>query len=188
MTTPTKKKKSLTDSLAINKKGDKVKIVGKARFYNLAGKTLQFAPLLTYLAVEYNLFSYVEGTNAGYKITGWGFFFACVLGLIFRDQFREWIKKYDESLGETWQRSKSGTTALIITLILFITYFISYNLMWILGIYGVSTFASLYFYAPYDKLNVKRKAIQEELDKKTKENDYETLMAEYQAKQQTNNI
>lgn len=169
-----------TNNLAFNKKRTKVIIVGKPKYYNLLGTAIQFGPLLTYLSIQYDLFRFVDGTDGGYKATGYGLVAICFVFIMFRNKIKESLKQYDESLGETWQRSKSATTTLIIAMILGITYFISFNLMWILGIYGVSTYLSLFAYAPYDKLNVLRLQMQEKLDEQNKDDNFEQMIKDFE--------
>jgi len=157
------------DNLALNKKGDKVKIVGKERHYNLLGTTIQYVPVLTYLLVKFDMFTFDNVSNG---ITGWGFVGLGIIFLAFRSKIKEKLKEYDETFGETWKRAKTGSLSLVMATVLFMVYIFSLNFFLIFGIFSVSTFASLYFYTPYDTLTVKKKKLQKIL---TEENDTKTF-------------
>lgn len=165
-----------TQNLAINKKGTKVVIVGKAKFYNFLATTLQFVPTLAYLGVKFDMFTF---QNQGYAITGWGITALSVLFLAFRSKIKEKLKEYDDTLGETWKRSKTGTVSIILGLVMFGIYIFALNFFTVFMIYGVSTYASLFLYKPYDELAIKRKAFQKTLDEENQKKDFEQMQKQF---------
>lgn len=159
-------------NLALNKKGTKVKIVGMPRFFNILGTSVQWLPPLTYLAIKFDLFTF---QNQGYAITGWGTVGIVILFLAFRSKIKDAYTEYGDTFGATWDRVKAGNISLGIATVLFIVYFASFSLFTIFFIFSASTYASLFAYAPYDKLAIKRKSMQVMLDEKNKVKDFETL-------------
>jgi len=162
------------NNLKLNKKGDKIKIVGKVRFYNILGTTIQFAPVLIYLMIKFNMFTFNE---SGYSLTGYGFTALVILFLAFRSKIKEKLKEYEKNFGNTWARSKSGSISLIIAVILFLVYTFSLNFFLIFGIYAISTYSSLFFYIPYDELNIKRIKLQKMLEEENDKNSFENIKA-----------
>ena len=165
-----------TDNLAFNKKKTKVVITGNPKYFNMLGTFVQFGPILAFLSFKYDLFK--SGDSLG-QITGWGIIGLAFVFIMFRSKIKEKLAEYDNSLGETWKRSKSGTVALVLTLVLFGMYFVSYSLLFIFGIYGISTYASLLLYAPYDKLNVKKLKLQKLLDNENQTTEFESLKTKF---------
>jgi len=174
-----------TLNLAINKKGTKIVITGKPKYYNFLATVLQFAPTLTYLAVKFDMFTF---NNSGYAITGWGLTALTVLFLGFRTKLKEKLKEYDDVLGSTWKRSKGGTASLIVGLVMLGVYFFALNFFPIFMIYGVSTYASLFLYKPYDELSEKRKLMQKKLDEENQKKDFETMQQQFLALKETSQI
>ena len=160
------------DNLALNKKGTKVKIIGVPKFFNILGTSVQWLPPLTYLAIKFDLFTF---QNEGYAITGWGFVGVIVLFLAFRSKIKEALVEYENTFGTMWTRSKAGNISLGIATTLFIVSIASLSLFTIFFIFSASTYLSLFAYAPYDKLAIKRKSMQELLDTKNKELDFASL-------------
>jgi len=68
---------------------------------------------------------------------------------------------------------------MVIALILFGVYFASFALFTIFFIFAGSTYLSLFLYAPYDKLAIKRKTMQTLLNEKNKVSDFETLTKQF---------
>jgi hypothetical protein len=163
-------------NLALNKKGTKVKIIGVPKFFNILGTSVQWIPPLAYLAIKFDLFTF---QNQGYAITGWGAVGIITLFLAFRSKIKDTFTEYGESFGSTWNRIKAGNIALGIATILFIVYFASFSLFTIFFIFAGSTYLSLFAYAPYDKLAIKRKSMQEMLNEKNKEADFATLTQQF---------
>jgi hypothetical protein len=163
-------------NLALNKKGTKVKVVGISKVFNILGTSIQWLPPLTYLAIKFDLFTF---ENEGYAITGWGAVFVISLFLAFRQKIKDAYTEYGETFGVTWNRIKAGNIALGIATILFIVYFASFSLFTIFFIFAGSTYISLFVYAPYDKLAIKRKEMQTMLDKQNKEKDFVTLTNQF---------
>jgi len=159
-------------NLALNKKGTKVKITGKPKYFSLLGTVIQWLPSLTYLAVKFDLFTF---QNQGYAITGWGVVTVILLFLAFRSKIKDAFNEYGEEFGSTWQRVKAGNIALGIATVLFAVYFVSFSLFTIFFIFAASTYLSLFAYGPYDKLAIKRKSMQVMLDEKNKVADFEAL-------------
>jgi len=164
-------------NLALNKKGTKVKITGKPKFYNILGTSVQWLPPLVYLAVKFDLFTF---KNQGYAITGWGVVFAISLFIAFRQKIKDTVKEYEDTFGNTWNRVKAGNISLGIAIVLFIVYFASFNLFTIFFIFAGSTYASLFLYGPYDKLAIKRKEMQKLLDEKKKTEDFKALTNQFE--------
>lgn len=162
--------------LALNKKGTKVKIVGMPKFFNVLGTGVQWLPPLTYLAIKFDLFTF---QNSGYAITGWGTVVLVILFLAFRSKIKDALTEYSDTFGNTWNRAKSGNISLGIATTLGIVYFVSFSLFTIFFIFSASTYLSLFAYAPYDKLAVKRKSMQELLNEKTKKEDFESLTQQF---------
>ena len=158
--------------LALNKKGTKVKIVGAPKFFNILGTSIQWLPSLTYLAIKFDLFTF---QNQGYAITGWGVVGVVILFLAFRSKIKDAFTEYGETFGSTWGRVKAGNIALGIASVLFLVYFVSFSLFTIFFIFAGSTYLSLFAYAPYDNLAIKRKSMQTMLDDKNKVADFEAL-------------
>lgn len=159
-------------SLTLNKKGTKVKVTGLPKIYNILGTSVQWLPPLTYLAITFDLFTF---ENEGYAITGWGVIGVIVLFLAFRQKIKDAYTEYENTFGATWNRAKLGNIALGIATMLFLVYFVSFSLFTIFFIFAGSTYISLFVYAPYDKLAIKRKEMQTMLDKQNKEKDFVTL-------------
>jgi hypothetical protein len=176
---------STTTNLAINKKGTRVVITGKTKFYNLAATTIQFAPVLTYLALKFDMFTF---NNSGYAVTGWGATGIAILFLAFRSKIKEKIAEYDTTLGTTWKRAKGGTVSLTLGLIVFLLSIFAANVALPLLIFSGSTFASLFLYAPYDALSIKRKTMQTMLDEENKKSDFEKMQSDYLSLKQTSTI
>jgi hypothetical protein len=163
-------------NLSLNKKGNKVKITGKPKFYNILGTSIQWLPPLAYLAIKFDLFTF---QNEGYAITGWGAVLMVVLFLAFRSKIKESLKEYEETFGTNWQRVKAGNISLGIASVLFLVYFVSFSLFTIFFIFSASTYLSLFAYGPYDKLATKRKTMQTMLDDKNKEKDFAELTKQF---------
>ena len=163
-------------NLALNKSGTKVKITGKPKFYNLLGTSVQWVPPLAYLAVKFDLFTF---QNQGYAISGWGIVAIIGLFLAFRSKIKEALNEYENTFGSTWNRVKAGSISLTIATVLFAVYFVSFSLFTIFFIFAGSTYLSLFAYAPYDKLAIKRKTMQTLLDDKNKTADFEELTKEF---------
>ena len=159
-------------NLTLNKKGTKVKITGKPKYFNVLGTFVQWLPPLAYLSVKFDLFTF---ENSGYAITGWGFVFAVGLFIAFRSKINDAYKEYSATFGNTWNRVKAGNISLGIASVLFAVYFVSFSLFTIFFIFSASTYLSLFAYSPYDKLATKRKEMQELLDNKNKEKDFKAL-------------
>ena len=159
-------------NLALNKKGTKVKIVGAPKFFNILGTSVQWLPPLTYLAVKFDLFTF---QNQGYAITGWGTVGLVILFLAFRSKLKDAFTEYGDTFGATWNRVKAGNISLGIASVLFLVYFASFSLFTIFFVFAGSTYLSLFAYAPYDKLAIKRKSMQVMLDDKNKVADFEAL-------------
>jgi hypothetical protein len=168
--------KATTQNLAINKKGTKVVISGKPKYYNVLATSLQFAPVLTYIALKFDMFTF---QNQGYAITGWGITAVAVFFLAFRSKIKEKLKEYDDTLGETWKRSKSGTVSIVLGLVMFGVYVFATNFFAVFMIYGASTYASLLLYKPYDELSIKRKAFQKTLDEENQKKDFEQMQKQF---------
>ena len=164
------------NNLTLNKKGTKVKIVGMPRWYNIFGTSVQWIPPMTYLAIKFDLFTF---QNQGYAITGWGVVGIILLFLAFRSKIKDAFKEYEDSFGTSWNRMKAGNISLGIATVLFAVYFVSFSLFTIFFIFSASTYVSLALYGPYDKLTAKRRTMQEMLDKKTKESDFEALTNQF---------
>lgn len=164
------------DNLTLNKKGTKVKVVGKIKYYNILGTIIQWSPSFIYLAIKFDLFKF-EDKPITY--TGWGMVFVAMIFLMFRQKIKDKMKEYEEQFGATWNRAKSGHIALMIAAILFVVYFVSYSFFLIFFIYASSTYLSLFFYAPYDELMIKRKTMQKMLDEKEQVKDFEKLTQRY---------
>ena len=128
-------------NLALNKKGTKVKITGKPKFYNVLGTSIQWLPPLTYLAVKFDLFTF---QNQGYAISGWGIVLIIVLFLAFRSKIKEALVEYENTFGTTWSRVKAGSISLTIATVLFAVYFVSFSLFTIFFIFSASTYLSLF--------------------------------------------
>ncbi len=163
-------------NLALNKKGTRVKITGKPRFFNILGTSVQWLPPLTYLAIKFDLFTF---QNESYAITGWGAVFAIALFIAFRQKIKAKLKEYEEAFGSSWQRAKSGNISLGIATVLFGVSIFSTSLFIIFFIYSASTYASLFLYGPYDTINEKRKEMQQLLDTKNKEADFKALTKQF---------
>lgn len=163
-------------NLALNKKGTKVKITGKPKFYNVLGTSVQWLPPLAYLAVKFDLFTF---QNQGYAISGWGIVAIIGLFLAFRSKIKESLVEYEKTFGTTWGRVKAGSISLTIATVLFAVYFVSFSLFTIFFIFSASTYLSLFAYSPYDKLAIKRKSMQELLDTKNKEKDFADLTKQF---------
>lgn len=165
------------NNLTLNKKGTRVKIVGKPRFYNILGTMVQWLPSFIYMAVKFDLFTF---ENQRYAITGWSLVGIGMIFLLFRQKIRDKFKEYEDEFGYTWKRAKSGNIALGIATALFVIYFLSYSFFLIFFIYAASTYASLTLYAPYDEIIMKKKSMQEMLDEKNKKEDFEKLTREFE--------
>jgi hypothetical protein len=163
-------------SLALNKKGTRVNIIGMPKFFNILGTSIQWLPPLTYLAIKFDLFTF---QNQGYAITGWGAVFGVALFIAFRQKIKDKLKEYEDMFGSAWNRVKAGNISLGIATVLFAVYFVSFSLFTIFFIFAGSTYLSLFAYAPYDKLATKRKSMQELLDDKNKTADFETLTQQF---------
>ena len=163
-------------NLALNKKGTKVKVVGKPRIYSTLGMSAQWLPSLAYLAVKFDLFTF---QNSGYAITGWGAVFIITLFLAFRQRIKDKFKEYEETFGSAWNRAKSGNISLGIASILLLVSVFSTSLFIIFYIFAISTYASLAFYKPYDILNKKRLEMQKLLDQKRQTEDFQTLTEQF---------
>ena len=163
-------------NLALNKKGTKVKIIGKPKYFNILGTSVQWLPPLTYLAVKFDLFTF---QNSGYAITGWGAVLGVVLFLAFRSKIKDTFKEYENTFGASWERVKAGNISLGIATVLFAVYFVSFSLFTIFFIFSASTYISLFAYTPYDNLVVKKKSMQELLDEKNKTADFEQLTKQF---------
>ena len=159
-------------NLALNKKGTKVKVVGVPKFYNILGTSIQWLPPLTYLAIKFDLFTF---QNQGYAITGWGVVLISILFLAFRSKIKDAYTEYSDTFGPTWERVKAGNIALGIATVLFLVYFVSFSLFTIFFIFAGSTYLSLFAYGPYDKLAIKKKAMQKLLNEKQQTEDFEEL-------------
>lgn len=164
------------DYLKLNKKGTKVVIKGKLKFYNILGTTVQYAPLLTYLFIKFDMFTFNE---PAYGVTGWGITALIFILVAFRSKIKEYFNQFDESFGATWKRSKAGTVSLTITIILLVVYLFSFSFFKVFGIFSLSTYASLFLYAPYDKIAVKRQTMQKMLDEENQTKDFETLKTKF---------
>jgi len=160
------------DNLALNKKGTKVVIIGKPKYYNLLGTVVQWLPSFLYIAFKFGIFTFED---AGYALTGMGIIGVSILFLMLRSKLKEAFKQYEEMFGETWGRIKLGNIALSIATVLFGVYLFSFTFFIIFFIFAGSTYASLYFYIPYDKLYVKRKEMQVLLNEKIKKEDFAAL-------------
>jgi hypothetical protein len=167
---------STTTNLAINKKGTKVVIVGKQKFYNLAATTVQFVPVLTYLALKFDMFTF---QNQGYAITGWGITGIAVIFLAMRSKLKDKLAEMDTTLGATWKRSKAGTVSLVFGLLTFLISVLATNIALPLVIFGGSTYASLLLYKSYDELSIKRKLFQKTLDEENSKKDFEQMQAQF---------
>ena len=165
-----------TNNLALNKKGTKVKITGVPKMFNVFGTSVQWLPSLTYLAIKFDLFTF---QNQGYAITGWGVVGIIVLFLAFRSKIKETLKEYEDTFGETWNRVKAGNISMAIAMVLFGVYFASFALFTIFFIFAGSTYLSLFLYAPYDKIAIKRKTMQTMLNDKNKVADFEELTKQF---------
>lgn len=165
-----------TNNLAINKKGTRVVIVGKEKFYNVLATTLQFAPTIAYISVKFDMFTF---NNSGYAITGWGITALALGFLAFRSKIKEKLKEYDDVLGETWKRSKLGTVSIVFGLIMFAVYIFALNFFAVFMIFGCSTYASLFLYKPYDSLAIKRKTMQKMLDEQNQKKDFEQMQKQF---------
>ncbi len=163
-------------NLTLNKKGTKVKITGKPKYFNVLGTFVQWLPPLAYLSVKFDLFTF---QNANYAITGWGFIFAVGLFIAFRQKIKDKLKEYEDSFGSMWNRSKSGNISLAIATTLFLVSILSTSLFIIFFIYSTSTYASLFIYGPYDAINGKRIEMQKLLDEKLKAEDFKTLTEQF---------
>lgn len=163
-------------NLAINKKGTRVVITGKPKFYNIEATFIQYAPVLAYIGWRFDMFTF---ENSGYAITGWGITVLVVLFLAFRSKIKEKIKEYDDSFGETWKRSKAGSASMVISMVLLVIYLLSMNLFIVFAIYSGSTFLSLFLYKPYDELSIKRKTMQKMLDEENRATEFESMKNEY---------
>ena len=163
-------------NLAINKKGTRVVITGKPKFYNLEATFVQYAPVLGYIGWRFDMFTF---DNSGYAVTGWGITAIVILFLAFRSKIKEKIKEYDDTFGETWKRSKAGSASLAIATVLLVIYALSMNLFIVFGIFSASTYLSLFLYKPYDELSIKRKTMQKMLDEENQKKDFDTIKNEY---------
>ena len=162
-------------NLSLNKKGTKVKITGKPKYFNILGTSVQWLPTLTYLAIKFDLFTF---QNQGYAITGWGGVFAIAFFIAFRQKIKDKLKEYEETFGSMWGRAKSGNISLIIATTLFFVSVFSTSLVNVFFIYSSSTYISLFIFGPYDKINETRIEMQKLLDNKNKENDFAKLTKE----------
>ena len=165
-----------TNNLAINKKGTRVVIVGKEKFYNFFATVLQFSPTIAYIGVKFDMFTF---NNSGYAVTGWGITALSILFLAFRSKIKEKMKEYDDTLGETWKRSKVGTVSIVLGLVMFGIYMLSLNFFTVFMIFGCSTYGSLFLYKPYDTLAIKRKTMQKMLDEQNQKKDFEQMQAQF---------
>ena len=163
-------------NLTLNKKGTKVKIIGKPKYFNVLGTSIQWLPPLTYLAVKFDLFTF---QNSGYAITGWGAVFVIALFLAFRQKIKDKLKEYEDMFGSMWNRAKSGNISLGIAVVLFAVSIFSTSLFIVFFIYSSSTYLSLFLYGPYDTINEKRINMQKLLDEKNKVADFEQLTKQF---------
>lgn len=164
------------DNLALNKKGTKVVITGKPKYYNLLGTTIQYGIPIGCIAYQYDIFSFNE---SGYSATGWGLIVAIISFLAFRSKIKEAFKEYDKSLGTTWNRSKAGSVSLIIASVLLLVSVFTTALYWVFYSFAISTYLALFFYKPYDELAEKKAEMQAMLDSKTKTADFEKLTQKF---------
>jgi hypothetical protein len=162
--------------LKLNKKGTKVVVTGKLKFYNILGTITQFAPTLALLLWKFDMFTF---ENEGYAITGWGATLLIFVVIAFRTKIKEALTKYDESMGATWKRAKAGSVSLTIAVVLFFVYLFSLNFFVIFGLFAGSTFLSLLFYAPYDNLAVERMALQKMISTENQTKNFEKLKEQY---------
>lgn len=160
------------DNLKLNKKGTKVLVTGKTKFYGVFGTALQFLPTTAFMMFKFDMFTF---NNEGYAITGWGVTLGLFLVVAFRSKIKESLAQFDSSLGSTWKRSKAGSVSAIIAIILFFVYLFSLNFFIIFGIFSVSTFASLFLYAPYDIVVEKKVKLQKMLDTENGTKEFEKL-------------
>lgn len=164
------------DNLALNKKGTKVVITGKPKYYNLFGTLVQWGIPFLYLSIEYDLFTFKD---SGLAFTGWGMVGVGALFLMFRSKIREKLRRLESEIGETYARIRAGSIYLSIASVLFVVYFISYSLFLLFFILSASTFLSLSFYKPYDELIIKKDSMQKLLEEKNKVADFEVLTQKY---------
>ena len=163
-------------NLAFNKKKTRVVITGKPKFYNVLGTAFQYGPVLAYLFAKFDMFTF---NNVGYGITGWGMTFAIIMLVAFRNKIKEKLKEYDDTLGDTWKRSKIGTVCFIIGVVLFFISYFSNNFFIIFMILSASTYTSLFLYAPYDVLLSRKKVLQKMLTEENEKEDFEILKTQY---------
>jgi len=83
---------NVTNNLALNKKGTKVKIIGVPKMFNIFGTSVQWLPSLVYLSIKFDLFTF---QNQGYAITGWGVVGVIILFLAFRSKIKDTAKEYE---------------------------------------------------------------------------------------------
>jgi len=165
------------DNLTLNKKGTKVKVIGKEKYYNILGTIIQWGPSFTYLAIKFDLFKF---ENDPMSITLWGFVAITMVFLLFKQKIKDKMKEYENQFGATWSRAKAGHISLTIASVLFLVYILSYSFFLIFFIFAGSTYLSLFFYAPYDEMMEKRKIMQKMLDEKEQTKDFEKLTQRYE--------
>ena len=162
--------------LKLNKKGTKVVITGKTKYSGALATVIQYLPTVGFMMFKFDMFTF---NNEGYALTGWGATVGIVLAIAFRSKIKEFALQFDSSMGDTWKRSKAGSVSAIIAVVLFFVYLFSLNFFIIFGIFAGSTFASLFFYRPYDIAVSEKKKLQEMLDTENKTKDFETLKANF---------
>jgi len=165
------------NNLALNKKGTKVKIIGRPKFYNFWGTLVQWLPSFAYVSWKFDLFTF---ENQKFAITGWSLVGISMLFIFFRQKIKDKMAEFEDEFGYTWKRAKSGNVALTIATVLFVVYFLSYSFFVIFFIYAGSTYLSLLLYAPYDNLVTKRKSMQELLKQKSATADFDELTNRYE--------
>lgn len=161
-----------TNYLAKNKKGNKIVITGKPKYYNVIGTAIQFLPILTYVGLTYDLFTF---RDEGLATTGWFVVVLVILAMAFRSKVRDKMHEYEEQFGYTWKRIKRATTYIIIGLVLLGVYLFTLKLFILFLIYGGSSLLALIFYVPYDKIIVKKKLFQKKLDEEISKAEFESI-------------